>query len=424
MTGPDLPPPYPQQPQQPQPGGVPAWQSQVPPAPQRRRGRLVLVAVVVLLGLVGGGILAWTQLRGDEGGVVYAGGSELRAPGAVGSDPERAWEAEVSGQPYVLDSGDGRVVLLEEEAVVALSLEDGSEEWETELGEVGIGPRFLVAPGEGFAIPDRDLERTRWISFDDGAVAWEVDGLVVAVDGETAVVRPEGSDELEVVDALTGEERWAFPQEQSYGVAIADDVLVTADVDGVTVRGYDVEDGAELWTTELDDVGRVVAADGVAAVVGGDGVTALRTSDGDEVWQSDAVDVTRVAPDRLAVLDDRGTLTLVDPEGEMASVELETTTPAIGAVSGGEVDGEWLVSAVGGQGQVLLDEDLDEVADAFAGFAGGGYYTRDRQDLSFHEGIGDDPAWTAAVPGARFLVDGGILTFDEDGDDDVLVLYR
>lgn len=139
--------------------------------------------------------------------------------------------------------------------------------------------------------PDRP-GRVRGTIAEEPASTWTVDGddpviaSPVAVDDDVAV--PLGDDQVVLVEAATGRERWRVdvsPTEAS--ATLLGSHLVVAGLDG-TVTTLAVDDGSLGWTTDLGARVRSspLLVDDVVVVGAGDEVVALGAVDGVEAWRT------------------------------------------------------------------------------------------------------------------------------------------
>ncbi|MFW6773596.1 PQQ-binding-like beta-propeller repeat protein [Nocardioides sp. CPCC 205120] len=416
-------PPYPQQ-QAPYPGPP-----HHPGAPPRRRRWVVPTVVAVVLLLVAGGAGAWWLWGRDGGGAVqYHAGRAIPAPAPVEEEPEQAWEVEGGGT--VIGSDADEVLVHDDGTVRALSMDDGEELWSADLPE-GTQTVAPHADPDGFVLVDGQEMTVSWFSIAEREVTWTVDGLVTGTDEDVVYVRPgtpqgEGGDVagLVAVGQDDGEVRWRA--EAVGGATVGDDLVVVRSLDGEVVA-LDAADGEERWRVDRPQEGLFVAvADGVVVVAGADGVTAYAGEDGEEVFEEAGLEratVTRTAPDRVLVLAD-DTAVLLGEDGEVARTTLDSEVERQSgmAVFGGRVDGRWVVEVPQGRaGSVVLDEDLEEVAPGPVRFVADGFYAYDEGDVSFHDDLGGEPEWTVESPGGTVPVEGGLLTYPEDGR---LVLLR
>lgn len=272
------------------------------PRPPGSRRRHALIAGGAALGLVvvAGGVALALKLGGDGSSSDRAGtgSSQLREVSAVTESPTQSWTWTSS------ESGEGLGTTADGDLVVVSNAETGEvTRLDAEGTEVWRGDGVFVQSldaandlvwvsteweGDGFAALDAETGAELWRKSDfnfsnrladgrvwatrfsdasqtyegavfdtDGQALWELDADSFLVAGND-VVRVEG-DEVSVLDAASGDERWAVepglaldPDYPALRVATTDEMVVVNGVD--TVVAYDLESGEELWT-ETDDYG-------------------------------------------------------------------------------------------------------------------------------------------------------------------------
>lgn len=163
-----------------------------------------------------------------------------------------AGPAAIEGERVVYAEGAGRAG-----AVVAVSLEDGEEDWRIDTKSPVVGG---VTVADGVAIVGGRDGTVRAIDLDSGVEQWSFeasgrvetpaavgDGFVVFV----AEAFKTGRATAYALDASTGKEEWSFSPEQvalgASPVAIANDLAVFG-LGDLSVRAFELDTGRERWS--------------------------------------------------------------------------------------------------------------------------------------------------------------------------------
>nr|WP_274387462.1 PQQ-like beta-propeller repeat protein [Salsipaludibacter albus] len=295
--------------------------------------------------------------------------------------------------------------------------------------------------------PDRP-GRVRGTIADEPASTWTVDGdepvIASPVVVDDAVAVPLGDDQVVLVEAATGRERWRVdvsPTEAS--ATLLGSHLVVAGLDG-TVTTLSVVDGSPGWTTELGARVRSspLLVDGRVVVGTGDEVVALGAVDGREAWRTALAGLidgfVAVAGDLLVVGDTANTLWGLDAAdgtvafevslGPLADDTFVDGIAATPAVAGDRV----MVASTNGRlvavdtdgGEVAWDTDLDGPVYASAALDGdgGGWIATATGTVAAFEVADGSTAWEVDVGDAVYasptLVEGPdpvLLVVEEGG---------
>lgn len=255
---------------------------------QRRR---FLAAIPATAGLFTAGCLetpafestdrevSWQSFQVDAGNTGFTNAS---GPDGI---PFVQWRSSTWGapsNPVVVDDvvffGTG----LRHEQLLAVDIESGEVLWEDDIdGDVNQALAYhngLIITGDR-TIEARDIET--------GEVEWS-DHIRCrtgfAIDGDTLAFGASVGDDLRVLEASTGEERWSDDTFTRRTPAIYEDSLLIPTMDGV--QALDIADGATLWTSPFD--ARVESPptvdDGLVSVVTQTGLHVASADDGDQWW--------------------------------------------------------------------------------------------------------------------------------------------
>lgn len=183
----------------------------------------------------------------------------------AGSGAER-WRAKVSSEVYAAPGiGGGKVIVRSHDGrVFGLDAADGTRRWVYDRSEPLLTLRGNSPPvvGAGQAFIGFDDGKLLALALDDGKVIWEqvvgqsegrteverlidIDGPIAFARGALFTVTYRG--QLAALAADSGRVLWSRDMSSYGGVALNDDKLVVADVEG-TVWSIDPSTGASLWS--------------------------------------------------------------------------------------------------------------------------------------------------------------------------------
>lgn len=278
--------------------------------------------------------LAWGDARGHRFDVPPATDGEVlvlaERDGAVSArrldTGEMRWRVRLAGPIVAAPTIAGDLVLVadSDKRLWALSMADGSAAWVRTFDDVVSAAATAAADTVVVGTDDRRLTA---IDLTDSSTRWSHDlpgrlGAAPAIDGDRVVVA--GVDgEVAAYDLATGDETWSRGLEGGHlaGPAVSDGRVHVADDtgvlyalagdsgaveweertvyypseelavgngallsvgDAVRLEAYDLEDGAERWSVELDgaDVAPVIVGDRVVTVDDGVTVTVRDLADG------------------------------------------------------------------------------------------------------------------------------------------------
>lgn len=209
----------------------------------------------------------------------HAGGGSVQLATAQGL----AWSAQRATRPADLALLDGTVVVVEPDAIVALSRSDGHERWSVGTGGT---PRLLRrGPDAPTVIATVPGDRTVAIDVDSGSVRWQHEGTAVAVDARLVLCA--GEDGFAARDAVSGAPLWrtSAPRASLRPGTVAGEVVL-AWAGGLAA--LDVVDGRVRWVETAASQGPIAVAaaeEGEALVVGtAAGCAALRARSGRLLW--------------------------------------------------------------------------------------------------------------------------------------------
>lgn len=360
----------------PGPPSVPPAAGQAPgaapvPGPASSRSRLVLllaaVAVVLVVGVVAVAVVVrglggedavtvqWLNTPGDDGPTSQPGDEEdfaidvdcdgacdLTATGdrvvvaefstsddegssdaevmAYTASGDEAWDDATSvDEAYSITGFSGYVAVETSESVVVLDVSNGSEVW-SEDGGLSLVTEDGVAVVNEYNYDDDEGESStvRGIELSSGDELWDVEGyvercgdLLLAVDG----------DDLSLIDARSGEERWSERADSPNQTACSDAVVayVAEGEDEVTV--LDGGDGSEVGSIDIPGSDSAsVAVFGDDVYVTGDGEVSRNRVGGDieELWSENGPDeayLILLAGDTLIVTGDSAVEALAVSDG-------------------------------------------------------------------------------------------------------------
>lgn len=232
--------------------------------------------------------------------------------------------------------------------IVAVAPQGVADDWPTSRGDqAGTGVAKKAVPGEPeelwtYKVEDASFEVTPVIE----------SGVVYLGDAEGT---------FHAIDLATGAKRWSAPFEETFFLspaAVRGDRLVVTDFDGV-VRCLAIEDGAELWSFEIESeahAGPVFHGDNVLLTTESGELIALRLKDGQEQWRY-AID----APLRCSPTIVAGRILLAGCDARLHAVDAATgkalETVEIGAATGNTAASRDGRSFFGTEGGAFLGVD-------------------------------------------------------------------
>ncbi|MGH9247063.1 MAG: PQQ-binding-like beta-propeller repeat protein, partial [Acidimicrobiales bacterium] len=288
------------------------------------------------------------------------------------------WEAPLDVDTRFVHAADGNVYVQayreddEQGFVVALVADSGVERWRTEhhTGTDGTTPA-VAAPGAGLVYVS-NVDSIEALDAGTGEVVWSEDVLTQepAASGDTLVVNFLA--ELRVLDAATGENRWAVERASDaigQTPVIVEAAVVTVDDDPATaVVAYDRQSGDELWTEDLgQEIEELVAV--------GSSVLALTTLDrlfvlderGDRVFTAPVAPVGQTAWDLIpaaarvfAVAEDDHIVAYNDQGVRLQTIDAQALVTGdpnggfVGLISAASAVGDGLVFHVGGHADGVI----------------------------------------------------------------------
>ena len=209
--------------------------------------------------------------------LVVTSGSEIRG---YTLDGRETWRSEFPSEAYLSVAGELAVVYSDEVGVRVIDAENGDERWRdskaTELAVFADAVYSSRCNEARDGAPDNCRVTARDLS--DGTVRWDVPAAQHAQVRADAVGVPYPQTQpaarrlalVTMPDGLSGD-RWVNPIDARTGkplgrraefhtwyAFVAGDVMVVTDHDnepgcGVAIRGYDIEDGSQRWSTVAQD---------------------------------------------------------------------------------------------------------------------------------------------------------------------------
>lgn len=237
--------------------------------------RAAALLAVLVIAVAGRGALL--SLPGGGGGSPGGGRGPL-ATGPSATPP--VWTLESAGWPGALAADDkGAVAVFGNHEVLGVDPDDGEVRWRTEISSrVFPHPPALddgvvaVLLDDGFEVLDRETGERLWREESLG-----LPGAVQAAGGIVATATYDGS--LSVHDAWTGERRWArvgpgaaaARPALDAGAGVVVEVFEMGPGRGAMLTAFDLADGVQRWTTQLDGgASAPLVASGTVVVGDGD----------------------------------------------------------------------------------------------------------------------------------------------------------
>lgn len=218
---------------------------------------------------------------GAGNGTVYVASSSSSAVDLEAFEVESGesqWKQRLaaSGGVFAVLPVEGRVMLVAGEGVVAVDPADGKRVWESKL-------RWTGYVGDGVVYLSDLLESatTVAVSIDDGKEQWSEDGRIEGVCDGVAYLNDD--ERIAALDATSGDQRW-IRSLGSAGLACGDEGVFVGD--GDHLHRLDRADGTDLWSKAVDE-GPSLVADGMVLVDDDEGCNALDVDDGSRKWRSD-----------------------------------------------------------------------------------------------------------------------------------------
>jgi hypothetical protein len=391
--------------------------------PSGRRTALLAVGAVAVVAIAG---TAWSLLHGEDGDAFWA--DRLAQPSAVTSAPELAWTWEGSSVATVALAGPTTYVAADD-GIHAFD-EQGDEEWSSHASS----STWVFAPSgavDYVLAYDYQGSTLTALDADDGSTRWSTNGDVVDAVGDRVLMRT--SDGILALDARTGDERWTA--DAASGAALGPGAVYVVD-DG-RLRRLDLDDGSEVWATDLDPestssgFGAITVVDGLVVAAGTGRAQAFDTDAGAPRWSVE-IDVPADAFGPPVGLASRSTVWVWGEEDGHAVIRDEggrTGTVAADDASGfyaygvHGADGDYLVTGDG----LVLDDHLEVVGAAHrspGAYSREGIYELASGTLSFSPFTATEPTWQLEIGGSdRRYVESGDGRVVVVGTDDVAV-YR
>jgi len=237
--------------------------------------------------------IAWTPTIAD--GTLYVVTEDGVLSAIRLDDRSIAWTAEGFLDETIVTVVGGLVLAGAEGELVALSVDDGEEQWRQKTGgsdRVAIHGSVAYVGGEGSGMLTA-------LAVDDGTETWHLDlesarvlTPTIVDDGLIAATRdnPGGHNALFGL-AADSTERWRWEPlgrgRLSAFTVTEDQVIVASDIEDTAIQAIDLRGGKEQWTTELRGQGQMIpVVAGDTLYIGGAqaGITALDTTDGAIRW--------------------------------------------------------------------------------------------------------------------------------------------
>lgn len=198
------------------------------------------------------------------------------------------------------------------------------------------------------------------------------------------------------VDVVTGDPRWEIG---GTFTGAADGTAVF--VEPQAVRAYELDSGAESWSTEQTSETVVAVASGLVVVVADGQTVGHALDDGDRLWDDDELSVGdltvfRVARDRIALApraDSDVDAVVVDETGRVGEVPVEGGGASTAGVT---IDGRPYLIVVSASVSVYGDDLARPVGTGRLILpARGGYYLLDGDEFGYYRAGQDEPMWRA-----------------------------